>query len=183
MPPDEWPREQPVPILELKGIARHDQKRSQIQAERRRRGLPFRDFESAIFAVPKTDGGLRLCADYRALNVFQVKSKFQLDGTKAIAQMIQRGDHGALVDIKDCYLEFGVHPAHRRLCRFRDSRLQRLQWRTTSFGTSEAPHLCTRVLRDRTVLLGMHPEEAEEPRGRRRREWNGGTRIGMYYRR
>jgi hypothetical protein len=29
----------------------------------------------------------------------------------------------------------------------------------------------------------MHPEEAEEPRGRRRREWNGGTRIGMYYRR
>jgi hypothetical protein len=36
---------------------------------------------------------------------------------------------------------------------------------------------------DRTVLLGMHPEEAEEPRGRRRREWNGGTRIGMYYRR
>jgi hypothetical protein len=36
---------------------------------------------------------------------------------------------------------------------------------------------------DRTALLGMHPEEAEEPRGRRRREWNGGTRIGMYYRR
>jgi hypothetical protein len=39
------------------------------------------------------------------------------------------------------------------------------------------------VRHDRTVLLGMHPEEAEEPRGRRRREWNGGTRIGMYYRR
>jgi hypothetical protein len=36
---------------------------------------------------------------------------------------------------------------------------------------------------DRTVLLGMHPEEAEKPRGRRRKEWNGGTRIGMYYRR
>jgi hypothetical protein len=30
----------------------------------------------------------------------------------------------------------------------------------------------------------MHPEEAEEPRGRRRKEWNGGTRIvGIYYRR
>jgi hypothetical protein len=42
-------------------------------------------------------------------------------------------------------------------------------------GTSLGP--------DRTALLGMHPEEAEEPRGRRRREWNGGTRIGMYYRR
>jgi hypothetical protein len=30
--------------------------------------------------------------------------------------------------------------------------------------------------------VGVHPEEAEEPRGRRR-EWNGRTRIGMYYRR
>jgi hypothetical protein len=29
----------------------------------------------------------------------------------------------------------------------------------------------------------MHPKEAEEPRGRRRREWNGGTRIGMCCRR
>jgi hypothetical protein len=36
---------------------------------------------------------------------------------------------------------------------------------------------------DRTALLGVHPEEAEEPRGRRRREWNGGTRIGMHHRR
>jgi len=156
MPPGEWPREQPVPILDLKGRARYDQEQSQIQAERQRRGLPFRDFESAIFTVSKADGGHRLCTDYRALNVFQVKSKFQLDGTKAIAQMIQRGDYGALVDIKDCYLEFGLHPAHRRLCRFRDSRLQRWQWRTMSFGMSEAPHLCTRILRPfMRILKGL----------------------------
>ena len=36
---------------------------------------------------------------------------------------------------------------------------------------------------DRTVLLGMHPKEAEEPRGRRKRERNGGTGIRMYFRR
>jgi hypothetical protein len=30
-------------------------------------------------------------------------------------------------------------------------------------------------------VLGIHPEEAEEPRGRRRREWNGGTIMGMYH--
>jgi hypothetical protein len=28
----------------------------------------------------------------------------------------------------------------------------------------------------------MHPEEAEEPRGRRR-EWNGGIRMRMHHRR
>jgi hypothetical protein len=154
--PGEWPREQPVPILDLKGRARCDQEQSQIQAERRQRGLPFRDFESEIFTVPKADGGLRLRARYRALKFFQVKSKFQLDGTEAIAQMIQRGDCGALVGIRDCYLEFGLHPAHRRLCRFRDARLRRWQWRAMSFGTSEAPHLYTRILRPfMRILKGL----------------------------
>jgi hypothetical protein len=156
MPPGEWPREVQVPILNLRQQAKYDQQQSNVQAERQRAGLPFRDFESAIFTVPKGDGGLRLCTDYRALNMFQVKSKFQLDGTKAIGSMIQPGDYGALVDIKDCYLEFGVHPAHRRFCRFRDPRLRRWQWRTMSFGMSEAPHLCTRILRPfMSILKGL----------------------------
>jgi hypothetical protein len=80
MPPGEWPREVQVPVLDLRQQAKkHDQKQSSVQAERRRAGLPFRDFESAIFTAPKADGGLRLYTDYRALNVFQTKSKFQLD--------------------------------------------------------------------------------------------------------
>ena len=153
MPPGEWPREQSIPVLDLPQQARYDRKQSLIQADRRRRGLPFRDFESAIFTVPKSDGGFRLCTDYRSLNKFQIKSKFQLDGTKAIAQLIQPGDYGALVDIKDCYLEFGLHPAHRRHCRFRDPRFRRWQWRTMSFGMSEAPHLCTRILRPFMKIL------------------------------
>ena len=147
MPPGQWPREQPVPVLDFRKQARYDQDQTKVQKGRRARGLPFRDFESAVFTVPKSDGGFRLCTDYRKLNQYQVKGKFQLDGTKAISQLIQKGDYGALVDVKDCYIEFGLHPAHRRHCRFRDPRLRRWQWRTMSFGMSEAPHLCTRILR------------------------------------
>jgi len=153
MAPGEWPREQQIPVLNLQQQAAYDRQQTLIQYDRRRRGLPYRDFESAIFTVPKGDGGLRLCTDYRALNVFQVKSKFQLDGTKSIAQLIQPGDYGALVDIRDCYIEFGLLPAHRRHCRFRDPRLRRWQWRTMSFGMSEAPHLCTRTLRPFIKIL------------------------------
>lgn len=147
VPPGEWPREQAVPVLNLRQQAEYDLQQEILTAERRKQGLPYRDFESVIFTVPKSDGGFRLCQDYRQLNMFQKKSKFQLDGTKAIAQLIQPGDSGMLVDVKDCYIEFGLHPVHRRLCRFRDPRLRRWQWRTMSFGMSEAPHLCTRVLR------------------------------------
>ena len=153
MAPGQWPREQQIPVLSLPRQAAYDRQQRLIQFDRRRRGLPYRDFESAIFTVPKGDGGMRLCTDYRALNKFQVKSKFQLDGTKAISQLIQPGDYGALVDMKDCYIEFGLHPAHRRHCRFRDPRLRRWQWRTMSFGTSEAPHLCTRTLRPFIKIL------------------------------
>jgi hypothetical protein len=140
-------------VLDLKELARYDAQQRALQGSRRNRGLPLRDFESGIFTVPKSDGGHRLCTDYRALNTFQVKSKFQLDGTKAIAQLIQPGDFGALVDIKDCYLEFGLHPSHRKYCRFRDSNRNRWQWRTMSFGMSEAPHLCTRILRPFIKIL------------------------------
>ena len=153
MPPGEWPREMSVPVLDLKRAAQHDAQQAASQNCRRQSGLPLRDFESGIFTVPKSDGGHRLCTDYRALNQFQVKSKFQLDGTKAIAQLIQPGDFGALVDIKDCYLEFGLHPAHRKYCRFRDAHKKRWQWRTMSFGMSEAPHLCTRILRPFIKIL------------------------------
>ena len=153
MPPGQWPREQKVPVLDLRQQAQYDCQQRKVQDDRRARGLPYRDFESIIFTVPKSDGGFRLCTDYRKLNHFQVKAKFQLDGTKAIASLIQPGDYGALIDIKDCYLEFGLHPAQRRYCRFRDPRLRRWQWRTMSFGMSEAPHLCTRILRPFMKIL------------------------------
>jgi hypothetical protein len=67
--------------------------------------------------------------------------------------MMQPGDYGAVVDIKDYCLEFGLHPAHRRCCRFRDPRLRRWQWHTTSFGVSEAPHSRARILRPFTGIL------------------------------
>ena len=152
MAPGQWPREQRVPVLNWRERARYDQAQLAVVEHRRRRGVPFRDFESTTFTVPKADGGFHLCTDYRQLNQFQIKGKFQLGGTKAIAQLIQPGDYGALVDTKGCFLEFGLHPAQRRHCRFRDPRLRRWQWRTMSFGMPEPPHLCTRVLRP---FIGM----------------------------
>ena len=146
-PPGRWPRAPPVPVLSLTEMARYDHSQRKIQQARRAQGLPYRDFESSVFVVPKSDGGFRLCTDLRALNHFQALDKFKLDGLPAIAAMIQPGDYGSLVDIKDCFVEFGLHPSHRRYCRFRDPQRRRWQWRTMCFGMAEAPHLCTRVLR------------------------------------
>jgi hypothetical protein len=59
-----------------------------------------------------------------------------------------------LVNLKDAYLTLGLHPSHRKYCRFRNPVTgQRLQWKTVSFGISEAPRLCTKLLRPLVSLL------------------------------
>jgi hypothetical protein len=126
----------------------------QHQVERRAKGLAFRDFESPVFTVTKKDGHFRLCTDYRKLNLFQRKTTFKMDDTQVIAETIQQGDYGMLVDLKDAYLTLGLHPSHRKYCRFRHpSTGRRLQWRTVSFGISEAPRICTKILRPLLAVL------------------------------
>jgi hypothetical protein len=121
--------------------------------ERQQQVKPFRDFESAVFTVDKKDGGHRLCTDYRPLNLFQEKTHFKIDTVQTVAELIQPNDYGMLCDLKDCYLTMGLHPSQRKYCRFRSPASgQRLQWRTVSFGMSEASRLCTKLLRP---LLGL----------------------------
>jgi hypothetical protein len=104
--------------------------------------------------VPKKDGKFRLCTDYRPLNNFQVKVPFRMDTLQTVAKSIQQNDFGMLVDLTDCYLTLGLHPSQRKYCRFRHpANGRRLQWRTISFGMSEAPRICTKLLRPLMGLL------------------------------
>ena len=150
-----WPRERRIPIfLNQARVQIYDKRCWQHQAVRRAKGLAFRDFESPVFTVPKKDGNYRLCTDYRKLNLFQKKTTFKMDDTQLIAETIQPGDYGMLVDLKDAYLTLGLHPSHRKYCRFRHPQTgRRLQWRTVSFGVAEAPRICTKLLRPLMATL------------------------------
>jgi len=153
-PRGSWPVEQPVPVLPSHEITSYDLKQSRICAARRRKGLPFRDFEQGVFPVAKSDGGWRVCTDYRNLNKNISKTRFQMEGIEQVAHLIQPNDFGMLIDLKDCYLTLGLHPAHRKYCRFRcPTSHKRYQWKTVSFGTSEAPKICTKILKPLIQIL------------------------------
>ena len=149
-----WPRENPIPYLELDSeVLLYNQRCDRAYHKRIRRGLGPRDFESGVFCVPKSDGGFRLCTDYRAMNTFSKKSKFQMEGVQQVAELIQQNDYGMLIDLKDCYLTLGLHPAHRKYCRFRSPDGSRYQWKVVSFGTSEAPKICTKMMKPLIQIL------------------------------
>ena len=154
-PRGKWPREDPVPILDSdSAVERHNREQMSVYRRRRARGLPMRDFESAVFCVAKSDGGYRLCTDYREFNKYSARSKFQMEGVQDVVEMIQRYDYAMLVDLKDCYLTLGLHPSHRKYCRFRSPATgTRYQWKTVSFGTAEAPQVCTKILRPLIQIL------------------------------
>ena len=155
LPRGPWPQEKRVPVFSTKVDARdYDADCRRSQHERHAAGRPFRDFESTVFVVPKKDGKFRLCTDYRPLNDFQVKVPFKMDTLQTVAESIQQNDYGMLVDLTDCYLTLGLHPSQRKYCRFRHpANGRRLQWRTISFGMSEAPRICTKLLRPLMGLL------------------------------
>ena len=150
-----WPRERRVPVFSTRArVLLYNRQCAVQQRQRRAAGLAFRDFESPVFTVPKKDGAFRLCTDYRKLNVFQRKTTFKMDDVQLISEIILPGDYGMLLDLKDAYLTLGLHPFHRKYCRFRDpSTGQRLQWRTVSFGVAEAPRICTKLLRPLLAIL------------------------------
>ena len=148
MPHGQWPRERPVPVLySPDAVERYNRAQMKQFQARVTAGKPLRDFESGVFVVGKSDGGYRLCTDFRALNKFSVKTKFQMEGVQEVSELIQRNDYGMLIDLKDCYLTLGLHPSHRKYTRFRSPDGTRFQWKTVSFGASEAPRICTKILR------------------------------------
>jgi hypothetical protein len=105
LPRGQWPKEHRVPVMTSDAkVKNYNAQQAYMHRRRMAQGLPLRDFESGVFTVPKSDGGHRLCTDFRQLNKFSEKTKFQMEGVQEVAEMIQRGDCGMLVDLKDAYL-------------------------------------------------------------------------------
>ena len=139
-------------MLPSGGVPEYNRHHIRMVRIRRLEGKPYRDVESPVFTVPKAGGGFRLVTGYRRLNKFQRKTPFKMEGVQTISEMLMPGDFGMLVDLKDAYLTMGLHPSHRKYCRFIDPQGRRMQWKTVSFGVAEAPRICTKLLKP---LIGI----------------------------
>lgn len=91
-----------------------------------------------ILFVPKKDGNLRLCVDYRGLNAITYKNRHPLP---LISETLDRlGNAGVFskMDLKDAYHRIGIKRSDRWKTAFR-TRYGHFQYRVMPFGLTNAP--------------------------------------------
>jgi hypothetical protein len=61
------------------------------------------DFGAQILFVKKSDGGLRMCVDYRGLNEISLKNRSPLPSIAEMRNRLQGAQHFTKLDLRDGY--------------------------------------------------------------------------------
>ena len=100
-----------------------------------------------VLFVPKKDGGLRMCIDYRFLNKITVKNRYPLPRIEDLLEQL----HGATVfsglDLASGYWQIRIHDDDVDKTAFR-THLGHFQWRVLSFGLTNCPSTFQQVMND-----------------------------------
>ncbi|OQE16552.1 hypothetical protein PENFLA_c027G03970 [Penicillium flavigenum] len=91
-----------------------------------------------ILFVPKKDGGLRLCVDYRGLNRVSVKNRYPLPLISEILDRLSGAKCFSKVDVKDAYYRIRLREGDEWKTAFR-TRYGHFEYIVMPFGLSNAP--------------------------------------------
>jgi transposase InsO family protein len=91
-----------------------------------------------ILFVPKTDGGLRLCVDYRGLNKVTVKNRYPLPLVSEILDRVAGSAYFSKIDVKDAYYRIRIREGDEWKTAFR-TRYGHFEYTVMPFGLTNAP--------------------------------------------
>ena len=75
-------------------------------------------FYSTFFLVPKKTGGMRPVINLKLLNVYLQKQHFKIDTLTKVINMVEKGDWGISIDLKDAYHHIMIIKGHQKFLRF-----------------------------------------------------------------
>ena len=105
------------PLLQTKLAALHD-----FLEENLAKGF-IRESKSPagtpILFVPKKDGSLRLCVDYRGLNTITIKNYYLLPLVTEIIDRVTRAQYFSKIDLKDVYYRLQIKEEDEQKTAFR----------------------------------------------------------------
>jgi hypothetical protein len=88
--------------------------------------------------VPKKDGSLRLCVDYRGLNRVSVKNRYPLPLISEILDRITGAQYFSKIDVKDAYYRIRIKEGDEWKTAFR-TRYGHYEYLVMPFGLTNAP--------------------------------------------
>jgi hypothetical protein len=105
-----------------------------------------------ILFVPKKDGGLRLCVDYRALNKLTIKNRYPLPLISETLDRLRDAQVFTSLDLRNAYHRVRIRPGDEWKTAFR-TRYGHYEYQVMPFGLSNAPATFQAYIND--ALAGL----------------------------
>jgi hypothetical protein len=103
-------------------------------------------YGAPVLFVPKADGSLRACFDYRELNEITIKNRFPIPMISDIIDQFQGASVFSSLDLTAAYNQFKLMDEYVHASAF-TTPFGHFQWRVLSFGLTNAPSvLCREML-------------------------------------
>lgn len=111
-------------------------------------------YGAPVLFVPKKDGGLRMCIDYRPLNSITTKDRYPLPSIEDLIDQLQGAQVFSKLDLASGYHQMEIAPGDQHKTAF-ITKHGLFEWKVLPFGLANGPSVFMRMM---ARIFNKHPE-------------------------